>query len=109
MDDMTIGEVMRSLGRLEISQREQTAKLDNIDKQTTKTNSRVDRLETDVNSLKRDRDPRTGRHDLKRADDRTDVITVQIPAGVVSAKTVTFVVSSVLAGLIAAWKTGLFQ
>ena len=107
MDEITVGEIARSLTRLEVSQRDQTEKLDVIKDQTTRTNGRVTALERDVRDLKHD--PRMVRHDPTRTADRTDVITVQIPAGVVSAKTITMVISGVLAGLLAAWKAGLFQ
>jgi hypothetical protein len=106
-DEMTPGEIGRSLKRLEDSQALQTRTLGEIKEQTTKTNGRVTALERDVRDLKRDH--RVEHHDGKRVTDRPDIITVSIPAGTVSAKTVTTVVASVLAGLIAAWKAGLFS
>lgn len=45
MDEMTIGEISRSLARLEKSQGEQTIKLDVIKEQTLKTNGFVARHE----------------------------------------------------------------
>ena len=60
MDEMTIGEISRSLARLEKSQSEQTSKLDEIKEQTVKTNGYVGRHEVRLNGL--DREMR----DLKR-------------------------------------------
>jgi uncharacterized coiled-coil protein SlyX len=52
MDDLSPGEIFRSLKRLEDSQEAQTETLGEIKEQTTKTNGRVDRLEDDVRDLK---------------------------------------------------------
>lgn len=106
MDEMTPGEIGRSLKRLEDSQAIQTRTLGEIKEQTMRTNGRVTALERDVRELKRDH--RIEHHEAKRTTDRSDIITVSIPAGTVSAKTVTTVIAGVLAGLIAAWKAGLF-
>lgn len=61
MDEMTIGEISRSLARLEKSQSEQTVKLDEIKEETSKTNGYVGRHEVRLNGL--DREIR----DIKRA------------------------------------------
>jgi hypothetical protein len=106
VDEMTPGEIGRSLKRLEDSQAIQTRTLGEIKEQTTRTNGRVTALERDVRDLKRDQ--RIEHHESKRVTDRSDIITVSIPAGVVSAKTVTTVLAGVIAGLVAAWKAGLF-
>lgn len=106
MDEMSPGEIGRSLKRLEDSQEKQTRTLGEIKEQTTKTNGRVTALERDVRDLKRHE--RIEHHDAKRATDSPGVITISIPAGQVNTKTITLVVSSVVAGLIAAWKAGLF-
>ena len=82
MDEMTIGEIARSLARLEASQREQTQKLDEIKEQTTKTNGSVLRHEDklvahdrEIRDLKRSR----ATHELKRATDTAEAITLSIP------------------------------
>lgn len=106
-DEMTPGEIGRSLKRLEDSQAIQTKTLGEIKEQTTKTNGRVTTLEREVREIKRDH--RVEQHDAKRSTDRPDIITVSIPAGALSAKTITVVVASILSGLIAAWKAGLFS
>lgn len=106
-DEMQPGEIARSLGRLERSQHEQNRKLDEIKEQTTKTNGRVDKLEDFVEDFKRGV---TTRHDeMKRTTDSPKVITVQIPADALDAKKIAVVISTVLAGLLAAWKAGLFS
>lgn len=106
VDEMTPGEIRRSLKRLEDSQALQTKTLGEIKEQTTKTNGRVDTLERDVRELKRDH--RVDHHEAKRLSDRPDVMTITIPAGAIDAKKVAMVISSVVAGLLAAWKAGLF-
>jgi hypothetical protein len=65
MDEMTIGEISRSLARLEESQSKQTVKLDEIKEQTVKTNGYVGRHEVRLAGL--DREVR----DLKRAHPQT--------------------------------------
>lgn len=107
--DMTIAEIGRTLERLEESQGEQNVKLDLIKEQTTKTNGTLrlhDKRLTDLES--RDR-RRSHHHEMKRVSDRSDVITLSIPAGAVDVKKVTTIIAGVLAGLIAAWKAGLFS
>lgn len=106
-DEMTPGEIGRSLKRLEDSQALQTKTLGEIKDQTTKTNGRVNVLEREVRELKRDH--RVEQHDAKRVTDQPGIITISIPAGTVSAKTVTTVLAGLIAGLIAAWKAGLFS
>lgn len=106
-DEMTPGEIGRSLKRLEDSQAIQTKTLGEIKEQTTRTNGRVTTLERDVRDLKRDH--RVEQHDQRRATDKPDAITVTIPAGAINIKTVTMVTSGVIAGLLAAWKAGLFS
>lgn len=112
MDEMTIGEISRSLARLEKSQHEQTEKLDEIRDQTVKTNGYVGRHEERLNVLDREvrdikRLPRL--HEMKRAEDKGGFITMQIPVGLIDAKKIAAIVASVIAGLIAAWKAGLFS
>lgn len=102
MDEMTIGEISRSLARLERSQSEQTVKLDEIKSQTVKTNGYVGRHEERLNGLDREIRDLKGRriypHDQRRADDKPDAITFSIPT---TKKTVA-VVLSVAGGIIAA-------
>jgi hypothetical protein len=112
-DEITIGEIGRSLVRLEESQKDQTLKLEEIKEQTTETNGSLirhdewlKRHDTEIRDLKR---ASVERHELKRTDDRPDVITLQIPAGVLSAKTISMVLAAVVSGLVAAWKAGLFS
>ncbi len=54
MDEMTIGEIGRSLARLEASQVEQNEKLDVIKEQTIKTNGTVGRHEVRLGVLDRE-------------------------------------------------------
>jgi hypothetical protein len=106
MDEMQPGEIRRSLERLELSQHVQNEKLDAIKEQTTITNGRVTTLEREMRDIKHGH----VRHDeMKRTSDSPEVITIQIPAGAISAKTLTVIMSGVIAGLLAAWKAGLFQ
>lgn len=102
MDEMTIGEISRSLARLETSQREQIEKLDEIKDQTSKTNGyvgdherRLNRLDEEVRDLKR---PHQHHHDLKRSADRPNAITVSIPI----TKTSMTMLFTVVGGIIAA-------
>lgn len=104
---MTPGEIGRSLTRLEDSQAIQTKTLGEIKEQTTRTNGRVTTLEREVRDLKREH--RIEHHDSRRSTDQPGTITLSIPAGVVNAKTVTTVLAGLIAGLIAAWKAGLFS
>lgn len=108
MDEITIGEVGRSLGRLEDSQKVQNRKLDDIKEQTTMTNGRVTTLERDVRDLKQHRLERVHHDPAKRASDQSDVITINIPASAISAKKISAFVVTVLAALFGAWKAGLF-
>lgn len=111
MDEMmNIGEIGRSLTRLENSQREQNEKLDEIRDQTMKTNGTLLVHEERLKFLEsRDRRRAHHQHEMKRTSDRSDVITLNIPAGVLDAKKMAAVVAGVLAGLVAAWKAGLFR
>ena len=111
MDEMTNGEIARALARLEKSQDEQMVKLDEIKEQTTKTNGHVARHEDKLFAHDREiRDLRRLRgHKLERQSDRSDVITLQIPAAAISPKMVALVVSAIASGLWAAWKAGLFS
>lgn len=104
---MTPGEIGRSLKRLEDSQALQTRTLGEIKDQTTKTNGRVTTLERDVRDLKRA--DRVEHHEAKRATDRTDIITLSIPANAISPKRIAFALAGLISGLIAAWKTGFFS
>lgn len=104
---MAPGEIARSLNRLEKSQADQTETLGEIKEQTTKTNGRVTTLEREMRDLKRDH--RVEHHDAKRATDRPDIITLSIPASMLSTRKITTVVAALIAGLIAAWRSGLFQ
>jgi hypothetical protein len=106
VDEMTPGEIGRSLKRLEDSQAFQTETLAEIKIQTTRTNGRVTAVERDVRDLKHER--RVEHHESKRATDRPDVITLSIPVGAINARTVTASVAAIIAGLVAAWKAGLF-
>lgn len=111
-EDITLGEVGRSLKRLEVSQQLQTNTLDKIKEQTTRTNGRVDalerRVETDIGrelrELKQTR--RAAASDATLAPDRPDVITINIPAGVISPKTIATIVAAVVTAALAAWKAG---
>lgn len=85
--------------------RETVETLRKIQEQTTKTNGRVDGHDREFAELKRHR---IGAHEQRRVTDKADAITLTIPAGTINAKTITMVVSGVIAGLIAAWKAGLF-
>ena len=83
MDEMTIGEISRSLVRLEKSQGEQTIKLDEIKSQTVKTNGFVGRHEERLSVLDREvRDLKRARivqHASRRASDNHELITLNIP------------------------------
>jgi uncharacterized coiled-coil protein SlyX len=88
MDEMTIGEITRSLARLEKSQAEQTTKLDEIKTQTVKTNGYVGRHEVRLDGLDREvrdlkRAPVVEDHSLTRVSDRTDAMTLTIPNKVI--------------------------
>lgn len=52
MDDITPGEISRSLKRLEDSQQRQTETLDEIKEQTTKTNGRVSGHDREIKDIK---------------------------------------------------------
>lgn len=106
MDEMTIGEISRSLARLEQSQDKQTAMIAVIQTQTVKTNGYVGRHEERLNGLDREmRDikqtPRA--HGLQRTTDRADAITLSIPTN----KKALTVMLSVTGGIIAAAFTAL--
>lgn len=105
-DEITLGEVGRALERLEDSQRFQTDKIEKILLQTTATNGRVLVLEREVRDIKRHR---ATTHEQRRVTDRGEAMTITIPAGAINVKTVTMVISGIIAGLVAAWKAGLFS
>lgn len=104
MEEMTPGEIGRSLKRLEDSQAIQTQKLDEIKQQTTKTNGRVDRLEDDVVDLKRHHH-RTGTHEQRRVGDSPNAITISIP---INRQTIIALLSAAAAIAVMGWKAGLF-
>lgn len=85
--------------------RETVETLRKIQDQTTRTNGRVDAHDREFSNLKRHT---TGVHEQRRASDREGAVTITLPAGAINAKTIAMVISGVLAGLIAAWKAGLF-
>lgn len=87
-EDMTIGEIGRTLRRLEDSQSLQMTKLDEIKEQTTKTNGTVIRHEERLNSHDREiRDlkrstphPADSRqHTMRRAADQPGAMTLTVP------------------------------
>lgn len=84
-----------------------TEELKKISEQTTKTNGRVTAHDRELADLKKTR--RAESYDAKRSTDRPDVITVNIPAGAISAKNIGAVVVAIILGLITAWKAGLFS
>ncbi len=102
MDEMTIGEISRSLARLEKSQYEQSVKLDEIQDQTSKTNGYVGRHEERLNGIDREIKDLKGRrvhpHAQLRAADKPDAITLNIPI----TKTSMTLMLSVVGGIIAA-------
>lgn len=111
MDEIRLGEVVRSLARLENSQREQNDKLDEIREQTFKTNGTLLLHEQRLKDLE-SRDRRRAhhhQHEMKRTTDRPDMIALYIPAGAVSPKVLALVISALVSGMIAAWKAGLFS
>lgn len=106
MDEMTVGEIGRSLLRLETSQREQNEKLDEIKEQTAKTNGFVGRHEERLNGLDREvRDLKRGghrtTHTLARQSDRPDATTFTIPNNVL--KAIGVVLGAAIAAAIAAF------
>ena len=84
-----------------------------IREQTTKTNGRVNVIETrlaghdqEFGDIKRHR---STHHEQRRSSDKPDAVTITIPAGALSPKTIATVIVLVIVGLMAAWKAGLFQ
>lgn len=112
MDAMTVGEIGRSLTRLETSQREQTEKLDAIKEQTTKTNGAVIRHEEklqahdrEIRDLKRGVAPANSGHNLRRTADRKDAMTFTIARNTVISAAIflgTFIAAMVAAFM--GWK-----
>lgn len=105
---VSIGEIGRSLARLEAAQGRHEEKLDEIKEQTLKTNGYVGRHEERLNGLDREvrdlKGRRPGSHELKRASDRPDAITVNVP---INAKTIAALLAAAAALAAAAWQGGL--
>lgn len=105
MNEMTVGEIGRSLTRLEESQRRQTDLLDEIKEQTTKTNGSVIRHEewlkrhdTEFRDLKRGR---AIKHGLDRQADRFDATTFTVPNNIL--KALGIIIGTGIVAAIAAW------
>src|SRR4051812_9795322 len=110
-DEMSIGEIGRSLTRLELSQKVQTEKLDEITEQTTRTNGNLirhdewlKRHDSEIRDLKRGQ-PDGGSHNLRRAADKKDALTFTISRATII--TAAIALGSFVAALVAAlmgWK-----
>lgn len=110
-DDMTIGEMGRTLERLEESQRQQTDKLDEIKEQTTATNGNLirhdewlKRHDTEIRDIKRGM-PSGSAHSLRRASDKKDAMTFTVSRNTII--TIAIALGSFAAAMLAAfmgWK-----
>ncbi len=98
---MAIGEIVRTLRRLESSQHEQNDKLDAIKAQTAKTNGFVGRHEERLNSLDREMGRRT--HPQDRAVDRGDAIAINVPMNAKTITTLLLVLAALIAAVVAKW------
>lgn len=108
---MAAGEVGRSLERIEASLWAHGQKIDDIKEQTAKTNGYVGRHEERLNGIDREmRDLKRApaHHAMKRASDRPDAITLNIPMnGKTIAALLVAAFTIIMAGLTAAAKAGL--
>lgn len=100
---MSIGEIGRTLARLEESQRQQTEKLEEIRSQTTtfvgRHEERLNGIDREIRDLKLARHPFVSSVSNARVTDRGDAIAINIPVNTKTIVALLLALAAIVAGL----------